>query len=41
MEELELRVVALLDSSTLSTDPDWETVERFVMDTYASRWANS
>lgn len=40
-KDLELRLVALLDSSTLSPDPDWETVERFVMDTYESRWANS
>jgi len=40
-KELELRLVELLDSSTLSPEPDWETVERFVMDTYESSWAGS
>jgi len=37
--QLELRLSALLDSSPLPLEPDVETVEAFVMDTYAAAWA--
>ena len=36
--ELELRLSRLLESSSLPLDPDWKTVEDFVMDTYAAAW---
>ena len=39
--ELELRLSALLDSSPLPPDPDFHTVESFVMDIYASAWSSS
>jgi predicted nucleotidyltransferase len=39
--ELELRLSALLDSSPLPLEPDLETVECFVMDTYAAAWAKT
>jgi len=38
--QLEMRLTALLDSSPLSVEPDLNTVESFVMDTYASAWAS-
>jgi len=37
--ELELRLGALLESSTLPLKPETDRVERFVMDTYAAAWA--
>lgn len=37
--QLEMRLGALLDSSPLPVDPDLQTVERFVMDTYTTAWA--
>lgn len=37
---LEARITALLQSSSLPPEPDWETVERFVMDAYEASWGN-
>jgi uncharacterized protein len=39
--QLELRLSELLDSSPLPLEPDLETVENFVMDSYATAWARS
>lgn len=38
--ELEMRLSELLDSSPLPQEPDLQTVESFVMDTYAGAWAS-
>jgi hypothetical protein len=37
--QLEMRLGGLLHSSPLPVDPDLQTVERFVMDTYTTAWA--
>ncbi len=37
--QLELRLNALLHDSPLPEEPDWKTVESFVMDTYQAVWA--
>lgn len=38
---LELRLKKLLETSHLPPEPDWGTVESFVMDIYATAWARS
>jgi hypothetical protein len=39
--QLESRIGALLDSSPLPLEPDWRTVESFIMDTYEAAWVFS
>jgi hypothetical protein len=36
--DLEVRIAALLETSPLPSEPDMQTVENFVMDTYARAW---
>lgn len=38
--QLEMRLGTLLDSSPLPSEPDLQTVESFVMDTYAAAWTS-
>ena len=38
--QLEARLTAMMDSSPLPMEPDFKTIESFVMDTYLTAWAS-